>query len=440
LRLTGEAAPGQPAEITLTLAYRIRKPSALARTSGSADGPARSWLRSAAIIQSAEGRARQFLLRDVTRARGIDPGLFHDNWHGIAGGPVTGGAFLCDFDRDGRLDLLVTDVTGYFLYKGLPGGKFVDVTRAVGLPRERFENTQTAAAFVDLDGDGWEDLILGRHIFRNDAGQRFVDYTYRTNLRLGRDATNFALADYDRDGHVDLYAVRTGQAKEDSWLGGKSGDPRGNKLWRNLGNWRFEDVTAASGAAGGSRSTFAAVWLDANNDNWPDLYVINEFGPGVLLLNRGDGTFGEHPLAPPPNDFGTMGVAAGDIDNDGNIDLYCANMYSKAGSRVISNLRPGTYPESVMAKLRQFVAGSQLWRNQGVRGPGSGVRNDSAASSLTPGPSPLAPSFEPLGGKCQVAAVGWAYGPALVDLDNDGFLDLYATCGYVSQSRDEPDG
>jgi hypothetical protein len=93
-----------------------------------------------------------------------------------------------------------------------------------------------------------------------------------------------------------------------------------------------------------------------------------------------------------------------------------------------------------MAKLRQFVAGSQLWRNQGVRGPGSGVRNDSAASSLTPGPSPLAPSFEPLGGKCQVAAVGWAYGPALVDLDNDGFLDLYATCGYVSQSRDEPDG
>jgi hypothetical protein len=136
----------------------------------------------------------------------------------------------------------------------------------------------------------------------------------------------------------------------------------------------------------------------------------------VLYINRGDGTFRPCSLSNGPNDFGTMGATAGDIDNDGNIDLYCGNMYSKAGSRVIANVRPGTYPEKVMAKIRTFVKGSELHLNRG------GLR------------------FEQKGQPWQVADAGWAYGPALVDLDNDGWLDLYATCGYISRSRSEPDG
>ena len=115
-------------------------------------------------------------------------------------------------------------------------------------------------------------------------------------------------------------------------------------------------------------------------------------------------------------DFGSMGVTAGDFDNDGNIDLYIGNMYSKAGSRVIGNVAPGTYPEDIMATMRTFVTGSQLHRNKG------GLQ------------------FEQLGQKFQVAAVGWAYAPAFVDLDNDGWLDLYATAGFVSQDRNQPDG
>jgi FG-GAP-like repeat len=411
LRMYGQTARGEPVEISLNLEYRIARPTeeTLAR---------KAWLHSAAIVQSVEGRARQYLLHDVTRERGIDPGLFHDNWVSDQKITISGGVFLCDFDRDGILDLLVTDTNGYFLYKGLPGGKFRDVTREMGLPRRAVERGASAplAAFVDLDGDGWEDLVLGNHIYRNEEGKQFIDFTYRSNLHIPSDAGGIALADYDRDGFVDLYVTRSGRDKKDSWLGGKSGDTRGNQLWRNKGNWQFEDVTETSGTSGGLRSTFTAVWLDANNDGWPDLYVTNEFGNGVLLVNNGDGTFHEQQLAEGPNDFGTMGVTCGDIDNDGNIDLYCANMYSKAGSRVIGNLRPDTYPEEIMAKMRQFVAGSQLWRNRGNL------------------------QFDKLGQRCQVAAVGWAYGPALVDLDNDGWLDLYATAGFVSSSRDEPDG
>jgi hypothetical protein len=411
LRLWGESAPGRPAEIVLTLEYRVERPTeANLRKNG--------WLHSAAIVQTLTGNAKQFLLRDVTRECGIDPTLFYDNWLTVQKNPVHGGAYLCDFDRDGILDLLITDTNGYFLYKGLPGGKFVDVTERMGLPRVPVEPVPCAnvAAFVDLDGDGWEDLILGNHIFRNDEGKRFLDYTYRSNLRFAIDAGGIIPADYDRDGRLDLYITRSGLQKKDSWLGGKSGDRRGNQLWRNKGNWQFEDVTDASGTSGGLRSTFTALWLDANNDGWPDLYVINEFGNGVLLVNNGDGTFHEHQLADGPNDFGTMGATCGDIDNDGNIDIYAANMYSKAGSRVISNLKQESYTPEIMAKMRQFVAGSQLWQNKGKL------------------------QFEKLGQRCQVAGVGWAYGAALVDLDNDGWLDLYATAGYMSSSRTEPDG
>jgi hypothetical protein len=433
LRIWGEAAnTGGPAEVILYLGFRIPQPTEEALAKG-------QWLLECTLNQSQVAQAPAYLMREVAAERGIDVRDFHDNWPTHGNYTTTGGVYLCDYDRDGILDLLITDINRFALYKGLPGGKFRDVTSEVGLPLASPDLPDLAAmaAFVDLDGDGWEDLILGDRIYRNDKGRRFVDYTSRTNLRLPRDAAGIAIADFDRDGRLDLYVTRPGKDKADSWLDGKSGDTKGNQLWRNLGNWRFEDVTATSGADGGQRSTGTAVWLDANNDGWPDLYVINEFGNGVLLLNRGDGTFREQLLVDGPGDFGSMGVTCGDIDNDGNIDLYVDNMYSKAGNRVIGNLKPAAYPAEIMAKMRRFVAGSELYRNRGVGGARSAERG---ARSADRGALGASPRFEPLGKQYQVAGIGWAYGAALVDLDNDGWLDLYATCGFISQSRTEPDG
>jgi hypothetical protein len=448
LRMWGEATNASgPAEVVLYLAFRILQPTEEALAKG-------KWLLECALNQSQVARAPAYLMREVAAERGIDVGDFHDNWPTHGNLTTTGGVYLCDYDRDGILDLLITDINRFALYKGLPAGKFRDVTAEVGLPMASpdLPGLASMAAFVDLDGDGWEDLILGDRIYRNDNGRRFVDYTSRTNLRLPRDAAGIAIADFDRDGRLDLYVTRPGKDKADSWLDGKSGDAKGNQLWRNLGNWRFEDMTASSGADGGQRSTGTAVWLDANNDGWPDLYVINEFGNGVLLLNRGDGTFREQMLVDGLGDFGSMGVTCGDIDNDGNIDLYVANMYSKAGNRVIGNLKPDAYPAAIMAKMRRFVAGSQLYRNRGTGKKGK--KGDAALFALpvnaqlseklgakrAASPFLPSPSFEPLGKQYQVAGIGWAYGAALVDLDNDGWLDLYATCGFISQSRTEPDG
>jgi hypothetical protein len=407
LRIYGEHAAGAPAEVVVMLRYETARPSAqtLARP---------GWLRAATILQAQTARAPRYLFAEVAQQRGLQTASLHDNWTSPTLHTTPGGVYVCDFDRDGILDLLVTDVTGNTLYRGRPDGTFEDVTDRFGLPRNPLDNT--VAAWVDIDGDGWDDLLLGGRVYRNEMGQRFTDYTARCSLRLPKDLTGIVVADYDRDGKLDLYVTRAGRPRGQSWITGESGDSAGNYLFRNKGSWQFEDVTRASGTQAGHRSSFTAAWLDANNDGWPDLHVINEFGDGVLLINNGNGTFSPHALAGRPADFGSMGLAVGDVDNDGNIDIYCADMYSKAGSRIIGNLAPDAFPAPVMTKMRRFVAGSQLHLNKG------GLK------------------FEQAGEKMQVAAIGWAYGACLADLDNDGWLDLYATAGFVSNSRDTPDG
>jgi hypothetical protein len=414
LRLWGETEPGKPAEIIVYLKYQVVRP-----TKEAVAQPA--WLTACSVTQSQIAQSQRFLLRECAKERGFQPDNLQDNWIVDKQDGATGGVYLCDFNRDGIMDVLITDTTGYYLYKGLGDGKFRDVTSEMGLLRLRPDRNvgSLIACWVDIDGDGWEDLILGSYIFRNEQGKQFVNVTRQCNFRLPLDASGIAVADYDCDGKIDLYVFRTGKGKADSWLTGQSRGERGNQLFHNDGDWQFTDVTAKANASGGRRSTFTALWLDVNNDGKPDLYVPNEFGSGVLLINQGDGTFKEQLLTNHPDDFGTMGATCGDINNDGNIDLYCGNMYSKAGSRVIGNLPAGAYPPEITDKFRSFVKGSQLHINKSGQ---DGIR------------------FEQKGKEWQVNDAGWAYGPALVDLDNDGWLDIYATAGYISRSRSEPDG
>ena len=414
LRMVGAFKTSGEAELTAKIEFD------LARVPDFDEIPAaEAWISSLRIVEAQEGIAAQPVLAEVGKARGIDRALFQDNWT-IAKADerpiVTGGVYLADIDNDGHEDVLVTDIRGVFLFRGSADGKFTEVTEQFGLPRKL--GGLANAGFADFDNDGFVDLLLDFHLFRNVDGKRFQDITDQAGFRFGN-ATGFTVADYDKDGRLDLYVSRyygqkVPRSSKNSWIDGPGGP--GNQLWRNLGNFKFEEVSVKANATAGRRSCFTAAWLDANNDNLPDVYVINEFGGGALLLNNGNGSFREIPPLNDVGDFGSMGLAVADYDNDGNIDVYTCNMYSKAGRRVMENLSPGTYPPEIFAKMKRFVTGSEMYRNTG------GLK------------------FERIGKALRVHAVGWAYGAAFFDLDNDGFLDLYGTAGFVSVNKEEPDG
>ncbi len=133
-------------------------------------------------------------------------------------------------------------------------------------------------------------------------------------------ASGVATFDYDRDGLIDIYFIN-GRP-----LRGSPPDPAAtNRLYRNLGGFRFEDVTEQAGMAGAGYGLGVTVG-DYNNDGWPDVYVSN-FGPKALFRNNGDGTFTEVTAQAGVADGDKVGAGAAflDIDNDGDLDLYAAN-------------------------------------------------------------------------------------------------------------------
>ena len=418
MKFFGETEPGKPRELVLYIDIEVNKPTEQGLKNG-------NWLMAAEVTRFKESRAERYLMKDVSQERGINVGELKDNWNDASGNssPNTGGVFVCDFNHDGADDFLLTDASlprGYKLYQSDANGQFRDVGASLGLNSEH----AFIGVWVDIDGDSWEDLLLNTgQIYQNIRGKRFEEVTTKSNLaELGEIArtgsfTYHAVADYDGDGLLDIYLFRVdSQPLKGTWIDGKVGHNAKNQLLRNKGNWQFEDVTDKTGTGGGARSTFSTVWFDANNDNRPDLYVIHEYGNGLLLVNKSDGTFEARELADRAADFGSMGLASGDFNNDGRVDLYVASMYSKSGSRVIGNLLKDAYDEEVMKKLKRMVAGSQLYQNNGDL------------------------NFSPVGKKYDVIGIGWAYAPTLTDLDNDGFLDIHATTGFISRTRDKPDG
>lgn len=422
ITLRGHTADQQPLVCQLIITYETIRPSKKGIEAG-------GWLQSCQVLRERRIQSQDWLLSDVTDEVGLDTSLLHDNWKHDPRTVNTGGVYLCDFNRDACPDMLVTDVrhfNGLILYQGHPDGTFTDVTVDCDLPR--LPGT-IDAAFADLDNDGWEDLILPQAgIFRNEQGRRFRLLSGQSNLARvilseGGTAglasiTGIVVNDYDRDGRVDLYVTR-GDAvgfRNGSWIDGKSGQFTSNQLLRNLGDFQFEDVTDETNAGGGDRSVFSAVWLDANLDNWPDVYVINEFGAGLLLVSEQGQRFREVELADESSDFASMGLSCGDFNNDGLTDLYVSNMFSSAGNRVMDNLPDGFYDDEISFKLRRMVSGNQLHLNNG---------------DLT---------FSGVGPEMDVAEVGWGWGPAVADLNNDGWQDIYATCGFMSHTRANPDG
>jgi tetratricopeptide (TPR) repeat protein/peroxiredoxin len=333
------------------------------------------------------------------------------------------GVSVGDIDGDGFDDLYVCQPAGLpnRLYRNRGDGTFEDITQGSGLGI--LDNT-ACAIFADFDNDGRQDLIVvrtsGPLLFMNQGGGKFRETldAFRFATPPQGTFTGAAVADYDRDGWLDiyfclyLYYVGTDQYKYPSpYYDAENGPP--NFLLRNNRDGTFHDVTAETGLnQNNTRYSFCCGWNDYNQDGWPDLYVVNDFGRKNLYRNNGDGTFTDIAAKAGVEDVGAgMSVCWLDYDNDGADDLYVANMWTAAGNRIASQAGfQRTAPKTSRDLYRKHAMGNSLFRNNGNEEPG----------------------FRDMTSSAEVGMGRWSWSSDAWDFDHDGYLDLYVTNGMVS--------
>ena len=293
------------------------------------------------VVDGRGGRTLRFT--DVTDSSGIDA-------HGYGMGAATG-----DYDNDGCVDLYVTALGSNQLFHNNCNGTFTDVTRA---SHTESRGWSVSAAFVDYDRDGWLDLFVGH----------YLNYRLEGNIRC------FGLAGGPDYCPPHVYT------------------PEPSRLYRNNRDGTFTDATAAAGLATEFGPALGVATADFNGDGWIDIYVANDGQPNQLWINQRDGTFKNTALLAGAALGGqgeaksSMGVDAGDFDNDGDEDLVVTELTGQ-GVDVYVNDGTGQFDEqSARVGLRQ----------------------------------PTLPFT--------------GFGAAWLDADNDGWLDVLTVNGAVTQN------
>lgn len=347
------------------------------------------------------------------------------------------GLSAVDYNQDGWDDLYVMGRWGKNqMLRNNQDGTFTDVAPAIGLD---VDGLCTSAIFADFDNDGDPDVFIGRSLERslylsNENG-RFVSRSVDSqgSSELPFLVSTISAVDYDNDGLLDvylgLYAPPTKNGDVSKWAkeffppaiaaeiirrGANShkylkrfGPP--NLLLKNVGGGKFEISPAADDLAEWL-DTYAAIWSDFDQDGDPDVYVCNDFGPDHLYRNDGARfvDVSQEFAGDQMQGFG-MGASWGDYDRDGRLDLYVSNMFSKAGRRITDSL------DELDPRIPHSANGNLLFKNNG-------------------------PDFTQVAGTSkdalQVAKVGWAYGAQFVDIDNDGWLDIYSASGFYSAPQE----
>ena len=328
------------------------------------------------------------------------------------------GVALFDYDNDGDLDIYLVQSGGFDrrqsndrLYRNdlaiRPDGTrtlhFTDVTTASGIDARGYG---MGVATGDFNNDGWVDLYLTKfdapnQLLRNNGDGTFTDVSKASGTDQHSWSVSAAFVDIDRDGWLDLFVGNylryrlEGNTRCSSPTGAPdyctpaSYPALPDRLYRNRRNGTFADVTTTAHVASEFGPALGVSTADFNGDGWMDIYVANDGKENQLWLNRRDGTFENGALlagvALPQSGKaeGSMGVDAGDFDNDGDEDL-------------------------VMTELT--AEGTNLYVNDGT-----GIFTDASASSA------IGPSSMPFTG----------FGAVWLDFDNDGLLDVVSVNGTV---------
>lgn len=352
---------------------------------------------------------------DVTRHFRAD---HYDHGSGIA---------VADVDGDGLYDIYFVNQAGSNeLWKNLGGGKFKNITQEAGVGLA--DRINVSAAFADVNNSGRPDLFVttvrdGNVLFRNDGDGHFTDVTKESGLGLVAHSSGAFFFDYDNDGLLDLLVCNVGKYTTDEK--GPNGEFVGVKdgffghlyperfeyplLYKNLGNYRFKDVTAEVGLRPHGWCGDAS-FADLNGDGWPDLYFLNMQGANSYWENQGGKRFVDKTAEYfPKTPWGAMGIKFFDYDNDGRVDLLVTDMHSdmshEAGPENEKLKSDVTWSDSYIAgKRTDFIFGNALYHH------------------LPDG------KFEEVSDKMGVETY-WPWGVSVGDLNADGWDDIFVSSG-----------
>ena len=349
----------------------------------------------------------------------------------VGGTTSTAGSAVADVDGDGCEDLFLPGRPNATLYKNNCDGTFTDVTTQWGIPRP-FPAVASGAVFFDYDNDGRPDLFVtavkgGNRLFHNVAGKdgrpRLVDVTEQAGIPEGEWSSTAAVADYDRDGFLDVYVVRMGDHEKSTPkpnYQAENGLP--NQLLHNNRDGTFTEVARAARVADHGWG-LAGAWGDYDGDGFPDLYIANEYGFSVLYRNKGDGTFEDVSEASGARiRTAGMGVAWGDYDGDGRLDLFVSAMYA--------NSRWALFHPDFPAPIPWYYRWLGHFTSEVKR------RSDEIVEDLTRGSTLLRNNgngtFTDVSEKAGVRDAQWGWGAEFLDYDNDGKLDIFSLNGFVT--------
>ena len=331
------------------------------------------------------------------------------------------GILVADVDGDDKYDIyFVTQLGRNELWRNRGDGTFEDITDRAGVGVA--DKVSVTGAFADFDNDGDADLYvttvrMGNVLFENDGTGVFRDVTEGSGLGYVGHSSTPVVFDYDRDGLLDVFLTNVGvyttdaRGREGYWIGMQdafSGHLKPERfeasiLFRNLGDWSFEDVSARVGLEDLGWSGDATP-MDINQDGWQDLYVLSMQGDDHYYENVGGEKFVEKtPQYFRKTPWGAMGVKSFDFDNNGLMDLLLTDMHSDMSKEI------GPEKEKLKAEI--------TWEEKYLLNPENNIFGNALYQQTAPG------TFVEVSDAMGVENY-WPWGVSVEDLNADGWDDV----------------